>query len=75
MGVQVSSALLKMISIDELKKWISEYKFGRYIDTNEFLAHLERVAERSLEEKLTQNKRAELNEKKKERLHKELKNA
>lgn len=63
-----------MISIDELKKWIADYKFGKYINIKELLAHLNRVAKQSLEDKLTQNRRAELNEKNKERLYKELKN-
>ena len=62
-----------MISIDELRKWIDEYKFGKYIDRHELLAHLNRVAIKSLEEKLTRQERAELTEKKKERLYEELK--
>lgn len=61
-----------MISIQELKKWISTYKFGKYIAIDELLAHLEGVAKKSLEDKLTLEKRAELNEKKKQDLYKKL---
>jgi len=63
-----------MISIEELKVWVKKYAFGKYISKHELFAHLERVAKRSLEDKLTREKRAELTEKEKERLHQQLKN-
>ena len=63
-----------MISINKLKKWIETYKFGKYISREELISHLEGVAKKSLEDKLILEKRAELNEKQKERLHEELKN-
>lgn len=62
-----------MISIEQLKIWVKKYAFGKYISKDELFAHLEYVAKRSLEDKLTLEKRAELTEKKKERLHNQLK--
>ena len=61
-----------MISIEELKRFISKYKFGKYIARDELLVYLDRMAKKKLEEKLTLNERAELNEKKKRELYEKL---
>ena len=54
-----------MISIDQLKRKIEQFKFGKYIAIDELLRLCNEMAKKSLEDKLTLNKRAELNEKKK----------
>jgi hypothetical protein len=63
-----------MISIERIKALVERYAFGKYISKDELYSHLDRMAKRSLEDKLTLDKGAELNEKKKERLHEKLKN-
>jgi len=65
--------LLKIISIEELRRFINKYKFGKYIARDELLVYLDRMAKKKLEEKLTLNERAELNEKKKRDLYERLK--
>ena len=63
-----------MISINRLMSWVDKYKFGKYIAIDELRAICKRMAKMSLEDKLTLQDKAELNEKKKERLYEELKN-
>lgn len=41
-----------MISIEEIREWIEDYKFGKYIDIQQFLSWIYSHAKRDLKDKL-----------------------
>jgi len=41
-----------MISVEELKEWLKEFKFGKYMDVQQFLRWLDDHAKIDLKDKL-----------------------